>query len=241
MFGYLVKQISRSKSLNKEDSVPIEDQEIIRKFVDNPDFPFLISFPRTGSHWLRILMEHYFEKPSLVRAFYFKSSESFTCYHTHDIDLNIYRKNVIYLYREATSTIYSQLNYYEENINNLSRIDYWSILYGKHLSKWLLEETMSSKKTVIYYDSLKSNLELEFKKITDHLQCLYDPTKLTHISSKITKKEVSKKTRHDVKVINLQDEYENRREDFYQNYSSRIYNLIYEINPKLVFCIKRYE
>ena len=80
-------------------------------------------------------MELYFERPSLVRAFYYKDNQDFMTYHTHDIDLDVYRKNVIYLYRDPVPTIYSQLNFYQESTRDLSRIEYWSTLYAKHLSK----------------------------------------------------------------------------------------------------------
>ena len=45
-------------------------------------------------------MELYLEKPSLVRAFYYKDASDFTCYHTHDMDLQLRRQNVIYLYHD---------------------------------------------------------------------------------------------------------------------------------------------
>jgi len=38
-------------------------------------FPRLISYPRTGSHWFRILMEVYLTMPSAVQSF-FKSRSS---------------------------------------------------------------------------------------------------------------------------------------------------------------------
>ena len=101
--------------MNPDGSVSVDDPEVIKSFTDNPDFPYLVSFSRTGSHWLRMIMELYFEKPSLVRAFYFKDANDFTCYHTHDMDLELRRENVIYLYRNPVETVYSQLCYYKED------------------------------------------------------------------------------------------------------------------------------
>jgi hypothetical protein len=94
-----------------DGSVGMTDQSLIKRFTDNPDFRYLISFPRTGSHGLRMLMELYFEKPALVRAFYFKQSTEFTCYHSHDIDLESDRRNVLYLYRHPVATVFSQMEY----------------------------------------------------------------------------------------------------------------------------------
>ena len=52
-----------------KESYGISDQKIWQKYTSNPEFPYLVSFPRTGSHWLRNVMELYFEKPSLTRVF----------------------------------------------------------------------------------------------------------------------------------------------------------------------------
>jgi len=53
------------------DPVHVTDPKILDHFLKNADFPWLISFPRTGSHWLRMIMELYFEKPSLRRVFFY--------------------------------------------------------------------------------------------------------------------------------------------------------------------------
>src|SRR5664280_1077746 len=107
---------------NKDGSVSVNDQALIDACLSNPDFSFLVSFPRTGSHWLRMIMELYFKKPSLVRIFYFKDAQEFTCYHRHDEELDIERRNVLYLYRNPVDTIYSQLGYYKEDVDNEERI-----------------------------------------------------------------------------------------------------------------------
>jgi hypothetical protein len=59
-----------SRVLNSDGSVSVDDPKTIKSFTDNPDFPYLVSFSRTGSHWLRMVMELYFEKPSLVRVLF---------------------------------------------------------------------------------------------------------------------------------------------------------------------------
>ena len=77
----LVKKINNIIKNTNSNSYRV-NQKIVNKFISDPDFPFLVSFSRTGSHWLRNIMELYFEKPSLVRAFYYKNAKDFTCYHT---------------------------------------------------------------------------------------------------------------------------------------------------------------
>jgi len=217
---------------NGESSIQLY-QDVIEKFTVNPDFPYLISFPRTGSHWLRMMMELYFEKPSLVRLFYYKDSRDFTCYHRHDTELDIQRKNVIYLYRYPVDTIYSQLNYYKENTSDTDRINHWTTLYAKHLSKWLLEETFTTKKTIITYEGLKTNLDNEFAKVCSHFDKPFIKEKLEAASLIVTKQEVKKRTVHDPQVINLANEYEKNKKIFVDRFSEHIMNSIFSINPDL--------
>ena len=81
----LLKNESNREALPK-GSVRVA-QDVVDAFVADPENTFLVSFPRTGSHWLRMLMELYFQRPSLVRVFYFNERADYMCYHTHDLDL----------------------------------------------------------------------------------------------------------------------------------------------------------
>jgi len=223
--------------------VPVQDEgsmqvnkRVVEKFITNPDFPFLISFPRTGSHWLRMTMELYFEKPSLVRIFYYKDATDFTCYHRHDEELDIKRKNVVYLYRHPMDTIYSQLNYYKQNVDDRKRIEYWANLYGRHLAKWLLEEKFTTKKTIITYEGMKKNMIREFKKICGHFSAPFNWEKLQPVSKKVAKTEVKRKTLHDKQVINLSDSYQLGRKKFKKDHLVFIMDHIYSVNEEL----KRY-
>lgn len=180
-----------------------------------------------------MIMELYFEKPSLVRIFYHTDALDFTCYHRHDEDLSIERENVIYLYRYPVDTIYSQLNYYRESIYDRSRIAYWSELYGKHLSKWLIEETFSKKKTLLTYEGMKRNIGAEFEKIARHFSVRYDAKRLESAVEKVSKKEVKTKTAHDRQVINLSRTYENQKESFREKYGPFVMQKIFEQQPVL--------
>ncbi len=214
-------------------SIQVNDKKIIEKFTSNPDFPYLISFPRTGSHWLRMVMELYFETPALVRIFYYKDADTFTCYHRHDEELDIKRKNVIYLYRNPPDTIYSQLNYYKEAIHNEERIRYWSQLYGKHLSKWLVEENFTQKKTIITYEGMKTDLSREFKKVCDHFSASFIQGKLKSVAEVVSPVEVKRKTPHDPQVIDLTRSYTEKRKHYKREYNDYILEIIYSQNREL--------
>jgi len=209
-----------------EGSTAVLDAKIIEAFANNESNTFLVSFPRTGSHWLRMIMELYFERPSLVRIFYFPENTDYLTLHTHDKELDIERENIIYLYRDPVDTIYSQLNYYKEEINDEARIIHWSHQYGQHLDKWLYKETFTKKKTVLNYEGMMSDISLEFDKITSHFGQKLDIKKLEKAASRITKEEVKKKTGHDPQVIQLKSDYANIRRDFKEKYSSLVWGTV---------------
>jgi hypothetical protein len=228
----LLKRIV-SRVINPDGSVSVNDPEVIRTFTDNPDFPYLVSFSRTGSHWLRMIMELYFERPSLVRAFYFKNATDFTCYHTHDMDLKLSRQNVIYLYRNPVETVYSQLCYHKESPDDQERRQHWTNLYARHLSKWLVQEDFTKKKTVITYEGMKSNMANEFAKICRHFGEELDALKLEAALVKVSKAELKKKTKHDEQVVNLSRSYQDERELFEEKYGNAIPDEIFAIDSRL--------
>lgn len=219
--------------INADGSISVDDPGVISAFTSNPEFPFLVSFSRTGSHWLRMIMELYFEKPSLVRAFYFKDTGDFTCYHTHDMDLKLERKNVIYLYRNPVETVYSQLRYYEEDINDASRRKRWVELYARHLAKWLVYENFTTKKTVLTYEDMRARMHDEFFKICAHFGQSLNEVKLNNVINKVSKDELKRKTAHDKQVVNLSDEYRESRSRFENEYSDEIFGYIFSFEPDL--------
>ena len=234
MIKNIFNKIKPSSNSDKDTSIKV-NQKKVDNITKHPDFPFLISFPRTGSHWLRMIMELYFEKPSLVRIFYKqnKKAKSFTCYHRHDLDLEIQRNNVLYLYRHPVPTIYSQLNYHKEDFNNDKNIIKWAELYGKHLSKWLIEENFTEKKTILTYEGLQNDIYTEFEKVCKHFDMELDEHKLGKILPLVSKENLKKKTKHDKDVVNLEDSYKNNRKDFIENKSQLIFDTISRKNNNL--------
>lgn len=224
------------KSLFQEEnlaSISVDDEKVIRAFVENPANPFLVSFPRTGSHWLRMVMELYFERPSLVRVFYYPKRRDYLTLHTHDMELDVVRQNVIYLYREPVDTVYSQMNYEKDDLNDLVRIRHWSGLYGRHLEKWLFAETFSARKTVIRYDRLRDTPEPEFTKICAHFGQALDADRLAKAMSRVTKEKVKEKTPHDPSVITLGASYEDTRQAFREKHAALVWETVLESRARL--------
>ncbi|AOW19498.1 sulfotransferase domain-containing protein [Urechidicola croceus] len=218
-----------------KESYEILDREIWNKYLSKKDFPYLISFPRTGSHWLRNVMELYFEKPSLMRVFFYKNPTDFTCFHIHDEDLLFNEKRrVIYLYRNPVETIYSQMNFYDEDLNDNVRIKYWAVLYGKHLEKWLLKDERSIEKVVLSYENLKNNFDLEFRKLSDFLNEPFDVNKLEKAKKNASKDKIKKKVTDDLRVIKSTNNYDEKRKLFIEMNTSTIEDCILQVNQKLV-------
>ncbi len=222
-----------------EASIRVTDETLVNSFTRDPDFPFLVSFPRTGSHWLRLLMELYFERPALVRIFYFRDRRDFTCYHTHDEDLQVAgRGNVLYLYRDPIDTVYSQLGYYKEDTADTARVDTWSDLYGRHLKKWVFDENWSKKKTVLTYEGLNRDLAAEFGKLTNHFGVALDEARLTDVAEQVTKASLKKKTAHDRRVVNIDADYAGNRERFRAAMGARIRDHVLAIDDRLAGCFR---
>jgi hypothetical protein len=180
-----------------------------------------------------MIMELYFERPSLVRVFYYKDRKDYITLHTHDMELDVYRKNIIYLYRNPVPTVYSQIMYDGEDINNPERVKYWANYYGRHLCKWLVGENLSEKKTIVRYENMIKDMAGEFAKITAHFGKTLDIAKLNAAAERVSKKEVKNKTTHDQKVVNFDSNYKNIREKFAKEFSSLIEDLIFKETAEL--------
>jgi hypothetical protein len=228
-FGDLFKKLLRDEerdSFGGEGSTIIRDNRVIEQFISNPANTLMVSFPRTGSHWLRMLMELYFKRPTLKLVFYYPEVTNYLAYHTHDNLLDMEHPTVLYLYRDPVDTVYSQLSFYKESLNSMERIAYWSDLYGGHLDKWLHQERFTSKKTVLRYEGLKKDMFAEFEKVTTHFGASFDAQKLEQAAAQTSKAEIQRKTPHDTRVINLQAGYDLSREEFRQQHENQVWDFV---------------
>ena len=170
---------------------------------EDPDFLRLISYPRTGSHWFRIIIEMYSNRPSMVETFFNSDWEGVWGYHMHNRyvdkahnepgfgkgngDIRLYNtlNNVIYLSRNPVDVIYSQLkyddNFDEENYKDVSEE------YLKHLDFWKNEAT-AEKIIYVDYDDLKNDPHETFKKVFKFIGGIkYNSLKLDKTLRKCTK------------------------------------------------------
>lgn len=217
---------TESSTMVLEGRIPNSE---ISSVIANPDFPGLVSFPRTGSHWFRILLEYYSNRPLLVRSFFDHSNNNYLLYHTHDMSLDFKRSKVIYLYRYPTDVVYSQIKYYGQNPSDKIIVLFWTQQYACHLGHWLFSN-VSDNILPITYENLKNDKMNEFSKVTKFLKLDFDSQKLNNAYSTITKDFINEKTRHDERVINLSANYASSREEFYEAFDELIIKTIENIS-----------
>ncbi len=192
----------------------VSDPAIIEAFEANGDNPFIVSFPRTGSHWLRMLMELYFDKPMLTRKFFLLDREDYMAIHSHDDDLDVERTNVIYLWRDPVDTVFSQMTYHGEESNDHDAIEMWSEAYGKHLNKWLITERFTKKKLILNYAELIQDASAVLRRVSEYFGVSFDAAKAWDTVSRVTKDEVKRRTKYDDRVIKVGEGYARERVKF---------------------------
>ena len=198
--------------------------KVIRTFLDNEDNPLLISFPRTGSHWLRMLMELYFDSPLLTRSFFSHEHDHYLLLHDHDLNLSVTAKQVVYLYRNPIDTIFSQMNYHRENLDAHNRIAFWTDRYIAHLSKWLYHDSFTKHKIVLRYEDLIENPVNIIKRLSCFFHLPFDVKRAEQTVRMVDKKLVKSKTsKHDPQVQKVSHDYELKRSDFHKNASQHIW------------------
>lgn len=218
---------------NDDDRSHQIDRARCDRFCVDPDAPFLVSFPRTGSHWLRMMMELYFERPTLVRAFYYADREDYLAYHTHDMDLAWQRQRVVYLYRDPVDTVFSQVMYEQQSPEDEGAARQWAGRYAEHLAKWLVHERFTTDKLLVRYEDLRADLHGTFARITNFFGQPFDPAALSRASERVTKDEVKRKTSHDPQVVQLKRDYEAARAAFREDLGPIVREVVFGGHPEL--------
>jgi hypothetical protein len=207
---------------------------VVGRFLRDLNNATLVSFPRTGSHWFRLICEEYFERPTLVRVFTEQHGRDFLFIHTHDNDLRVERPNVLYLYRDATSTIFSQMQYEKEPLDDSQRVVYWAHRYARHLKKWLIDETFTTTKTTLRYERLRQDPAGEFAKVAAHFGQPLDEGRLQEVMDQCSKRRIRSQTeRYDPQVIDASESYERRRGEFHAMHRTRIQEVLGSVDEGL--------
>jgi len=223
-WNFFYRSVESRLMENRGTSRVIRDRHVIRDYLARPDSTALVSFPRTGSHWLRMIMERYFERPSLVRIFFYPEKSDYLSFHTHDKDLRFTHPRTIYLYRDPVETLYSQMQFCGEPLESARKVRHWAGEYAANLSKWLDNETFTEKKLIFKYENLRADPAGEFSKLCDWYNLPLDTARLESALDGLTKNRVDKGT-SDRRVVNLSTTYSEQRDRFREAHSALIWSV----------------
>lgn len=178
-----------------------------------------VGFPRSGSHWLRIALEHYTGEKSPISDFIgakksgkrdvgkFKG--------THDYSLTEKYDNVIYLYRNPVDSIYSQIKYNDEEFEQ-PNVQRWLDNWNGNVQKWVYEEKVN--KVILCYENLEHEFCSEFSKLLRFMNINVDEAKMLAANEFASKRNIKNIVIHDEKVINTSQGYDAERDDFRNNF-----------------------
>ena len=199
----------------------------------NPDYPRLVSFPRTGSHWFRLVMEFYLICPCAPQAFLVKTPNRCWGLHVHNRKIRDPHPSegpvsnlgkVIYLYRNPIDVIWSCLEY-----ENKSAEDYLDTLineYKDHLERWLNNPADIKNICYIKYEDFKENPWDTFAKVLGFLEIKQiDKNMFLEIYKTASIANSRANFKHDNSVISrrrLSRDWKNDKEEFVKTYGERI-------------------
>lgn len=175
----------------------------------------LVSFPRTGSHWLRMFLELYFDRPMLTRHFFEHESAEMLLYHTHDDYLKFVPSGpVIYLYRNPVDVVFSELTYHHGD--DAARVDTALAIetaerYRKNLRRWLLGQEGVSSEVVLAYEWLLDDPARALAPVIEFFGGSFEQGRMDSCWEKVTPQEVRERTEYNESVIDRGAQKELRR------------------------------
>ena len=195
------------------------------KRMDN--LPLFISFPRCGSHWLNCVMELYFDRPRLREGrttFLPPNRKDWMWFHDHDLELNLGRKNVLYLYRDPVDVMFSDTMSEKGQIDK-NFIKRRTQLYNKHLCLYLVNYAV---KYYMKYENLLLNFNKEFKIAVDFFNKDLNEEKLNEVKKIVTKDTLAKisKNKQFINKELTSKQYSDKRRWFRKEYSDMINDIV---------------
>ncbi len=188
------------------------------KVMADRSIPYLISFPRTGSHWLRMILEQYFDRPLLTRSFFAHESNEYLLLHRHDERLEIGDfRETIYLYRSVVNTVFSQLTYLygeEAAATGWGEVSAVAEAYRANLRKWLLRDDVASRRLVVTYEGMLDAPVATIGSVIEFLGGRVEPERVLTIYRSVTHGSVKAASGYDARVLNTDREYQSRRDLF---------------------------
>lgn len=194
-----------------------------------PGLPMLVSFPRTGSHWLRVFLERWFDRPLMTRSFFEHASNDYLLLHTHALDGSLdalaRERPVVYLHRSVIATIFSELTYRH---GEAACAQAWPEVagvadaYREHLAKWLGPDAPAADRCILAYEELLDRPMEALARVARFLGGSLDEERAAPLWASCTHELVSERTTHDPRVVARDRDLALRRELFRYRFGRRI-------------------
>jgi len=182
-----------------------------RAFLENPRSPWLISFPRTGSHWLRMILESYTRRPLQPVSFFEHESDDYLLRHEHDYEFKQWPGRLIYLYRDPVPTVYSQIRFHDADPFDAHFVELWSTFYRLHLTHFAVRP--HDDRILVTYESMKDDLVEAVAPVLRFLDVSIDEAGLRKVAAETDKRKVDSRTK-DPRVISKRSDYDHSRQRF---------------------------
>lgn len=197
--------------------------------ADFPGLPLLVSFPRTGSHWLRVFLERWFDRPLMTRSFFEHASNDYLLCHTHALDDAFDRlareRPVVYLHRSVIPTVFSELTYRhgeaacEQPWDEVAGV---ADAYHEHLAKWLGPDAPAADRCVVSYEQLLDEPMPALERVVALLGGELDSERARPMWDSCTHDLVAERTTHDPRVVARDRGLQQRRDLFRYRFGRRI-------------------
>ncbi len=185
-------------------------KQFVKNTIENRDlyrYPLVISYPRSGAHWINSMMELYFDRPRLRKGratFMDKSRRDWMWIADHDLYLKVLERlkksksprKILFLYRNPIDIVFSHLDMKYKEYDSYGYLfgekfkdkDYvfseesilHEIRYCLNHYKQYTENHGKTEMTIIKYENFinPETYLTEFKKICDHFDMPFDENKV---------------------------------------------------------------
>jgi hypothetical protein len=197
--------------------------------ADFPGLPLLVSFPRTGSHWLRVFLERWFDRPLMTRSFFEHASSDYLLSHTHALDdafdAVARERPVVYLHRSVLPTVFSELTYRHGEAGcdqAWAEVAGVADAYREHLAKWLGADAPAADRCVVAYEQLLDEPMPALDRVVRFLGGSLDESGAEQMWASCTHDLVAERTTHDPRVVARDRDLQQRRDVFRYRFGRRI-------------------
>lgn len=192
-----------------------------------PDgLPWLVSFPRTGSHRLRVVLELFFDRPMLTRHFFEHDNDDWLLIHDHDDRLTLEPNGpVVYLWREPVPTVFSQMTYlHGPGIDAWTEDQVRSVCdaYRGNLSRWLGDDPPRRPGVVVTYEAMSADMPSALVPVIGFLGGRPDADRIRAIEARVTEDLVASKSAYNERVMDTGDDKARRRDAFSDRFGAMI-------------------